>query len=284
MKAELRRLRERAVQLKEKWPGYEALLDFYLQVREAQLNSKASLSAPTPGGTSVPPDRQGLPLISIEDFPVECKAAVALFHDLCRIGKKANPYMGREVEKITRVLDDNKMDLEALLTGAGKAQTIEQVAAESGLDRQILDFLIRNSLRPSIETGMEQVGRALDPETWRKNRCPICGSLPTLSLLRGEEGKRYSLCSCCGYQWRIDRLSCPVCGNREQESLAYFCGEGEEAFRIDFCDNGHHYIKTIDYRSVVESDPFLEDLATLHLDVAAVQKGYRRSVPNPWSP
>jgi hypothetical protein len=43
--------------------------------------------------------------------------------------------MGREVEKITRALDDNKMDLEALLTGAGKVQTIEQVAAEGGLDK-----------------------------------------------------------------------------------------------------------------------------------------------------
>jgi FdhE protein len=284
MKAELRRLRERAGQLKAKWPGYEAILDFYLQVREAQLNSKASLSAPTPEGTRIPPDRQDLPLIPIEDFPVECKAAVALFHDLCRIGKKANPYMGREVEKIIRALDDNQMDLEELLTGGEKAQTVDQVAADQGLDRQILDFLIQCSLRPSIETGRDQLRVALEPETRRKNSCPICGSPPVLSLLRGDEGKRYSLCSCCGYQWRIDRLSCPVCGNREQESLAYFCGKGEEAFRVDFCDNCHHYIKTIDYRSLEESDPFLEDLATLHLDVIALQKGYRRSVPNPWSP
>jgi formate dehydrogenase maturation protein FdhE len=27
----------------------------------------------------------------------------------------------------------------------------------------------------------------------------------------------------------------------------------------------------------------LEDLATLHLDVVAAQKGYERSVPNPWA-
>jgi formate dehydrogenase maturation protein FdhE len=31
------------------------------------------------------------------------------------------------------------------------------------------------------------------------------------------------------------------------------------------------------------SDLFLEDLATLHLDVLASQKGYRRPVPNPWT-
>ena len=39
----------------------------------------------------------------------------------------------------------------------------------------------------------------------------------------------------------------------------------------------------IDCRSLEAPDPGLEDLATLHLDVVAVQKGYERSVPNPWT-
>jgi FdhE protein len=78
-------------------------------------------------------------------------------------------------------------------------------------------------------------------------------------------------------------MSCAVCGNKEQGSLKFFCGEGEESYRIDLCDKCHHYIKTIDYRDLEASDPFLEDLATLHLDVVAVQKGYKRAVFNPWS-
>ena len=94
---------------------------------------------------------------------------------------------------------------------------------------------------------------------------------------------RYSLCSYCGCQWRIDRLSCSVCGGKEQGALHYFYGEGEDACRIDLCDACHHYIKTIDYRNLEESDPCLEDLATLHLDLLAAQKGYRRAVPNPWT-
>jgi formate dehydrogenase maturation protein FdhE len=39
----------------------------------------------------------------------------------------------------------------------------------------------------------------------------------------------------------------------------------------------------IDLRSVGESDLILEDLATLHLDILASQKGYKRPVPNPWA-
>ena len=279
-------LRERAEQLKEKRPGYGEILDFYVKVKEAQVASKASLRT---GPIKLKKEwkgrltEEGLSLIQKEDFPVDMEASISLFHTLCRIGKTANPHMAEQAEKINKILKDNKMDLEKLLTGRGKEQTSEPVAADQGLEKQVLSFLIQNSIQPSIEAGMEQLRSDLEPETWRKSTCPVCGSLPSLNLLKGEGGKRYSLCSYCGYQWRMDRLSCAVCGNKEQESLNYFYGEGEEAYRIDLCDNCHHYIKTVDYRNLEESDPCLEDLATLHLDVLAAQKGYTRSVPNPWT-
>ena len=100
-----------------------------------------------------------------------------------------------------------------------------------------------------------------------------------MSVLKGDPVLRYLLCSCCGCQWLIDRLACSVCGNKEQGSLQYFCGEGEEAYRIDLCDDCHHYIKTIDYRSLEESDPYLDDLATLHLDVVATRLHRAPEVP-----
>ena len=75
----------------------------------------------------------------------------------------------------------------------------------------------------------------------------------------------------------------PCCGNKDQGSLQYFYGEGEDSYRIDLCDKCHRYIKTIDYRSLEGSDPILEDLATLHLDVLAVQKGYTKFVPHLWT-
>jgi FdhE protein len=278
-------LRERAQQLKEKRPGYGALLDFYVAVRESQVASRVSVQVDPvkfkKNGKGLPAEER-FPLVGKEDFPFDMEASIDLFQSLCRLGNAANPHIASQVEKIEQALHDGTMDLEALFTGGGQDQAIEQVAADRGLDKQVLSFLVRSSTRPSIEAGREQLRGELDPETWRKTRCPVCGSLPTLSLLRGDGGMRYSLCSCCDYQWRIDRLSCSVCGSKEQGTLHYFCGEGEDACRIDLCDTCHHYIKTIDYRNLEESDPSLEDLATLHLDVLAVQKGYRRAVPNPW--
>jgi FdhE protein len=286
MEKELGALRERAQQLKEKRPGYGEVLDFYVKVKEAQVASRASLKMDPIKLKRKLRGRQtgeGFSLIHKEDFPVDIEASISLFHALCRIGKTTNPHMAEQAETINQLLRDNKMDLEKMLTEAGKEQTSDHAAAYQGLDRQVLSFLIQSSIEPSIESGMENLHSELEPETWLKSHCPVCGSLPALNLLKGKGGKRYSLCSYCGYQWRIDRMSCAVCGNKEQGLLKYFYGEGEESYRIDLCDKCHHYIKTIDYRNLEESDPFLEDLATLHLDVVAVQKGYERSVPNPWA-
>jgi FdhE protein len=285
MEKELGTLRERARQLKEKRPGYAEVIDFYVKVKESQAASRASLIIDiikTKKGWRNLPVEEGFSLVKKEDLPLDIEASIRLFLFLCQIGKAANPHMAAQAEVITRALSENKIDLKKLLIGGGKGQNIERVAADCGLDKQVLSFLIQSSTRPSIEAGMGQLRSQVDAETWLKSHCPICGSLPSLSLLKGE-GKRYSLCSYCGFQWRIYRLSCSVCCNKEQGSLKYFYGEGEDAYRIYLCNKCHHYIKTIDYRNLEESDPSLEDLATFHLDVLATQQGYMRSVPNPWA-
>jgi FdhE protein len=286
MEKAMGKLRERVQLLKEKRPGYGSVLDFYVQVKEAQNASRASVRVDP---VKVKKNGKGQPaeedhsLVKKEDFPIDMEASIDLFRSLCQLGSAANPHIASQVEKISQALLDGTMDLKALLTAGGKEQMIEHAAADRGLDKQVLSFLVRSSTRPSIEAGREQLRGQVDLRSWRNSHCPVCGSLPALSLLKGEGGMRYSLCSYCACQWRIDRLSCSVCGNKEQGSLQYFCGEGEDALRVDLCDACHHYIKTIDYRSLEESDPSLEDLATLHLDVVAVQKGYARAVPHFWA-
>ena len=283
---QLEKLKARIQQLKKKRPGYGKILDFYLKVKEAQDKSKASLKIEPIKLRKEWKEllaKEGFSLIPKEDYPLDIEASVKLFQTLCQIGKEANPHMAEQVEKIKEALDNKKIDLKNLLKKGVNEQKIEKVAAELGLDNKVFSFLIQSSARPSIEAGMKQLRNELDPETWLKGYCPMCGSLPFLSLLKEEEGKRYLLCSYCGYQWRIDRLICPFCNNKEQEFLQYFCGEGEEGYRIDLCDKCHQYIKTIDYRTLEESDPVLEDLGTLHLDLLASQKGYKRPVPNPWT-
>jgi FdhE protein len=279
-------LKKRIQQIKKKRPGYKAMLDFYWKVREQQDKMKSSLTLEP---IALKREwkallmKEGFPLLEKKDFPLDINASRSLFQSLCQIGKEANPHMEEEVRKIEEAMSEKKIDLSTLFKGGGNEQEVERVSRELGFDKKILLFLIHSSLIPCIEIGVEQLQHEINTELWVKGHCPICGSLPCLSLLKEEVGKRFLLCSYCRYSWRVDRVPCPFCNNEDQKSLQYFYAEEEKTHRVDLCDKCHQYIKTIDLRTIGESDPLLEDLATIHLDLVASQKGYKRPVPNPWT-
>jgi len=153
--------------------------------------------------------KEGFSLIQKEDFPLDVESSVNLFQSICQIGKSANPHLAEQAGKIEEAIGNRKIDLKKLFEKGIEGKTIEQVADELGLDKKVFYFLVQASIKPSVEAAREQLHGELDSETWLKGYCPVCGSLPFLSLLKEAEGKRYLLCSFCGYQWRIDRISCP---------------------------------------------------------------------------
>ena len=279
-------LKKRIQQIKKKRPGYAEILDFYQKVRDEQEKTKASLTI-----ESIPISKEwkdllakeGFPLVEKKDFPIDMEASISLFRSLCKIAKDANPYMAEHVKKVEENIEKKRTDLKKLFKEGFEEQKLEKIANELGFDQKVLSFLIQNSMKPSIEARVDQLTKEIYTKSWTKGYCSVCGSLPCLSLLKEEVGKRFLLCSYCGYQWQTDRIVCPFCNNKDQESLQYFTAEGEETYRIDLCDKCHQYIKTIDLRAIGEIDPSLEDLATLHLDVIASQKGYKRPVLNPWT-
>lgn len=279
-------LKKRIQQIKKKRPGYKEMLNFYQKIREEQDRTKSSLSLEPIALKKEWKDllmKEGFPLLEKKDFPLDIKASLSLFKSLCQIGKEANPHMAEEVRKIEQAMSEKKFDLSTLLKEGGIEQKVEGIAKELGLDKKILLFFIHSSIRPSLEISAEKLFHEINTDTWMKGSCPVCGSLPYLSLLKEEVGKRFLICSYCGYQWRIDRMICPFCNNRDQESLQFLYAEEEKTHRVDLCDKCHQYIKTIDLRTIGETDTLLEDLATLHLDIVASQKGYKRPVPNPWT-
>jgi len=261
------------------------MLDFYQRVSEEQERAKASLTLEPiqlKKEWKTLLTKEGFPLLERNDFPMDIETSFSLFKSLCQIGEKANPHMAEEVKKIEKAMSENKIDLKTLFEVGSNEQKVEGIAKELGLDEKILVFFVHSSLQPSIRTGVEQLSCEIETDSWMKGQCPICGSLPSLSVLKEEVGKRFLLCSYCGHLWRIDRIICPFCNNTDQESLQFFYTEEEKTHRVDLCDKCHQYIKTIDQRTLGETDLPLEDLATLHLDLTASKKGYKRPVPNPW--
>ncbi|HMQ34669.1 MAG TPA: formate dehydrogenase accessory protein FdhE, partial [Chloroflexaceae bacterium] len=68
---------------------------------------------------------------------------------------------------------------------------------------------------------------------------------------------------------------CAFCGNRDHERLAALHVEGEEQRRAVTCDECRGYLKVLN--ALTPIPPYelpVLDLATLHLDMAALERGY----------
>ena len=283
----MKKLEKRIQTLKEEHPHYAEILAFYSKVRQCQEGIKPSLKIqPIPLKKEWKDllKNEDFPFLQRQDFPLDLESSIQLFKSLCQVAKKANPFMSEQTGKIEKILKERGIDLGSFLRDGLDENKIEKIAEDFQVDKKVLAFLMQNSTKPSIEANRRTVQDQVETETWLKGFCPICGSLPFLSLLKEETGKRFLLCSFCSHEWRTDRISCPFCGNKEPGSLQFFQAEGEELYRIDLCEKCHQYIKTIDARVIEVFDPSLEDLATLHLDLVASKKGYRRPVPNSWIP
>jgi FdhE protein len=143
--------------------------------------------------------------------------------------------------------------------------------AHPGLLRLLAWRSVRHVLAPLLDDPAAARARDL----WARGSCPTCGSLPALAHLRPRDGARvrFLACACCGTRWRHDRLRCPRCASAG-ERLRALEVEGDDRLRIDACDGCKGYVKT--YVGEGEEDLFLSDWSTLHLDLLAVRRGFRR--------
>lgn len=281
-------IKERITRFQQAMPHYREILDFYTLILEEQAKIRPQLKITVPEvNKKLVKSRldKGLPLLGKEEFAIDLDAAQRLFYILSEIGQRSTPKMGAEIPRIKEAAEQGALALRDLLSRHYDMDHLNQAAERCGVDKGILSFLIQASVRPSLQAQMEQLKGELKLEEWLQGQCPLCGSAPQMAQLRDEGGKRYLQCSFCGCQWRCERVACPYCSNKAFDSLHYLYSEAEEAYRVDLCDHCKGYLKTVDSRKL-DYEPFLdlEDVITMHLDILALEKGYRRPIITPWGP
>ncbi|MGH9742231.1 MAG: formate dehydrogenase accessory protein FdhE, partial [Candidatus Acidiferrum sp.] len=112
--------------------------------------------------------------------------------------------------------------------------------------------------------------------------CPLCGGQPLLGVLRleGDGGKRFMVCSFCGYEWAFQRILCPTCGEVEEAKLPVYVAEQFPHIRVEACESCKFFIRTIDLTKDGHAVPVVDDLAALPLTLWADEHGYRRQQSN----
>lgn len=109
--------------------------------------------------------------------------------------------------------------------------------------------------------------------------CPVCGSLPVASVVRGD-GHRYLHCALCATEWHLVRAKCSHCD--AVEGVAYrFIEQLSDAVRAETCEHCRVYRKILLQEKDQHVEAVADDLASVALDVLVGEAGYHRASANP---
>jgi FdhE protein len=161
----------------------------------------------------------------------------------------------------------------AVLAGDGEA--VAARAAALGLPADLLGALLRFTLFGPLSELAARLAPLRAARAWDAGYCPTCGGWPLLGEQRGLEQLRFLRCGICASEWAADRLRCVYCGARDHERLAYLFVDGDERSRVATCEECRGYLKLVN--SLAPIPPYellVQDLATLPLDMAALERGY----------
>ena len=222
--------------------------------------------------------REQLPLVPVAGMAFDPAEAGVLLGEICGIAVDC----GSGLSGSARILSAKSAETKPLFRDFinEDESAMARAAAGLGVDSHALAFFLYHSLRPALRCCARQLsGFLTDDPVWEQGYCPICGSPPGLSCLEGD-GERSLFCSFCWHKWPLRRALCPFCGNRDQEHRLFLYSDEEPEYRVDACASCRKYIKTVDTRVLGRrSYPPLEQIASLHLDIKAVEEGYAAGIP-----
>ena len=186
---------------------------------------------------------------------------------------------GTEVEPLSKRVAEGWLDPLRLFESA-VSQDVDRFHEVALVEKDYHGLL--RGLAPLIAMPMLQSCRRAwaerVPMDWAYGFCPICGGWPALAEKRGLDGARHLRCGCCGGDWRTEWLRCPFCGEADHEKLGSLVSPDKlERETIEVCDRCSGYVKTMTtLRAIRPEHVVLQDLATVVMDIAALERGYRR--------
>lgn len=204
------------------------------------------------------------PLLSRAQITIDGRAARGWVRRLLKLAGQAN---GRRIDGVAL--------LEAAL--CQDDTHLDALAATAGAEAQVVRVVGQMAALPLLQACARGLTREL-PSTWWEGYCPLCGAWPVLAEYAGLERKRQLRCGRCGTAWALPALRCVFCDETDHESLGYLTPEeGEQMRKIEICKTCKGYLKGLTtVRPLAPAAILLDDLATVHLDVAALERGYER--------
>ncbi|MBM3777899.1 MAG: formate dehydrogenase accessory protein FdhE [Acidimicrobiia bacterium] len=225
---------------------------------------------------------RGLPALHSEPVPLPNRVLVLAVHDFC-----ARLSTGSTAEAAAAALAafNRRLDPAAILSACfGRDQGgVRMLGAHAQVSPDLLwlvaelalapfAYLLARQLFPGGANGVAApVAGAL--AAWDRGFCPVCGSWAAWQE-GSEEGHRLR-CSFCSYGWTMRAYRCAFCGEDGEPFVTAAPNPEEPGRRLQLCGACGGYSKVL---PLAAEFPLVavEDLASLDLDMAAMERKYIR--------
>ena len=258
--------------LKEQQPDLASAVD--LQIELLQLQRRVQTRVPLPSINLEAAHLTGLltggPILQFDHlkidwsdvrFLVRAAAAAMRTHEALEAADL------RKLDAITRDAERLPSIIRAWFEGTGQSR--ELPAEVEGLETVLLQ-----AMRPILTRAADAILARVDLTDWTRGYCPVCGGEPDLAVIT-PAAERLLICSRCLARWRFDQIMCPFCRNEDRSRITSFTSR-DGRYRLSGCDVCERYLKAYDARNASRPVmPAVDSVATLPLDAAAMQRGYK---------
>ncbi len=286
----LRTLARESPELKDTARLYEAILPLLrdadlhigeIPLTQEQARKKMDLGQPLLHGLNIELDIDAVRELMLHLVrAIESLGTRSLPRILRLPWKQSTALSDTAMRRIGDAIERDRLDFSVLLPHlvANDHDPMEEAARSRGLDPGLVTLLAQNALKPALRALRIQVAPLAKDIAWNKCECYICGFTATLGELQENDQTMHLRCGQCGADWRFRRLQCPGCGNEDHKTRRYLYAEGQrDTMRAEVCDACMEYLKVIAAFTPTPPEMLpVEDLATLHLDHIAQERGYRR--------
>lgn len=143
-----------------------------------------------------------------------------------------------------------------------------------GPDAEGLEPVLLQAMRPFLTRSAEAIMARVDLSGWNRGTCPLCAGEPDFAVIT-PAAARMLICARCAARWPFHQLTCPFCLNADRRRITSFASRDGQ-YRLYACDDCQRYLKAYDARRAPRPVmPAVDTVATLPLDAAAMQKGYK---------